>query len=726
MPRVTGSPSPAAPKTAAAKPPAKPPAKPAAKTAAVAPGGWPRAELFGATGPRPGAASSSAKVAPHLVGALQLGGVSDPNEIHSVVNRAAFDRLSDQATGAGAAGMPEVKFLIDRKSGEIFFIPKEFPYHYEFATKVLGVNESVEQFNKEAYLAPDRHYIAGTITAYDNYVSPTGKKGQYGVSFWSTDIVRAPMILEAYKAIETGMSSFAKGALFYHPGGDTQEALLEKDAGADRKALQAAKVPVLTNTVLSQNFDFSALNPGVSFGTLRTIHGSGAGEAPPTRREVAIYADEVPATLPPVAGVATPKPQTYLSHDALKARQDHTPYAYARDILKDPKVKALEGKLVRFEVTPKGYDVRAASKAEADGYFEKLRPKVDQQLKPDLSVKKMAKLDAIGFKNARAFGSKSTNVAELHKLQKSGALNVSVKGEPKVVAPDGFGLPAAWYATFMNTAKYDATHTFDQRLTQMTADPKFKVPTERTKMLADFQEHMEKATMPAALQTQINTLQKSFKAKFPGEDMRIRSSSDSEDLQGFNGAGLFDSFTFKFEDAQKPGRSLADRLKKVFASVWNDRAYSEFDFYRIDPHSVDMAELVMPNTPDEIANGVVRWGGAIPGWDTMTVNAQVGDNLVTNPEGGATPDSIVVGNYGFNGEAEVQYEQRTNQPLPAGRKSVLTDGEVKALFKAMKVVQAHFAKLYGHEGDPNFSIECEFKITKKGELLIKQARPWVG
>jgi hypothetical protein len=441
---------------------------------------------------------------------------------------------------------------------------------------------------------------------------------------------------------------------------------------------------------------------------------------------VAIYADEVPATLPPVAGIATPKPQTYLSHDALKARQDHTPYAYSRDILSDPKVKALEGKLVRFEVTPHGYEVKAATKAEADAYFEKLRPKKDQQLKADLTATKATDLDSIGFKDARAYGSKASNVAELHKLQKSGKLNVSGPGEPKVVTPDGFGVPASWYADFMKTAKYDATHTFDQRLTQMMADPKFKDPAARTKMLADFQGKMEKADVPAPLQAQLDGLEKKFKAKFPGQDMRIRSSSDSEDLQGFNGAGLFDSFTFKFADENKPGKALSDRLKKVFSSVWNDRAVSEFEFYRINPHSVDMAELVIPNTPDEKANGVVRWGGAIPGWDTITVNAQVGDNLVTNPEGGATPDSIVVGNYGFNGEAEIQYEGRTNQKLPAGKKSVLSDGEVKALFKSMKVIQEHFAKLYGREGDPTFSIECEFKIDSKGQLLIKQARPWVG
>lgn len=645
--------------------------------------------------------------------------------IHSLTRRADFDKMAEQATGAGAAGMPEVKFLIDRQTGQTYFIPREFPYHYSFATQVLGINETVEQFNHEAYLDPNRRFIAGTITAYDNYVGKDGKKGTLGLSFWSTDIVRAPLLTEAYRAISTGLA-FSKTPLVYRPGGETQENLLEKDGGRDKKALAAAGIPILTNTELSKGFDFTALNPGEGFGTLRIVHGTGGGEPPPSRRDVVIYADEMPADLPPLAGVATPKPQTYLSHDALKARQDDTPYAYARDILKDPKVKALEGKLVKFEVTSKGYQVRAATKAEADAYFEKSRPKKTQTLHSDLSVKNATPLSSVGFDDARAVGSKAANVAELQKLLKSGALNVSARGEPKVTVPDGFGIPASWYDSYMKTAKYDANTTLEQRIAQIWKSPDFKDPGKRAALLDDFREHIEDAKMPPELQKKIDELEKKFHANFPNDNLRIRSSSNSEDLQGFSGAGLFDSYTFRYADREKPNRSLADRFQKVFASVFNDRSVGEFDYYRIEPHSVDMAELVMPNSDDEIANGVVRWGGAIPGWDTITVNAQVGESLVTNPEGGATPDSIVMGNYGFNGETEIQYEQLSNQKLPAGRKHVLTDGELKALFKAMKVVQEHFKKLYGKENDPTFSIECEFKIEKDGSLLIKQARPWVN
>lgn len=648
------------------------------------------------------------------------------NVVHTFANRAAFNALASAGTGAGAAGMPEVKFLIDRQTHQLYFIPPEFPYHYDFATRVLGVRASIEEFNRIAYVDPNRRYIAGTIDAYDNYEATPGTKGIFGLSFWSTDVVHGSLILEAQSLIADAMK-FSNNGLVYHPLGQSQERELEKNNAADKKALEAAHVGILSNAELTKNFSFMSLNNGKSYGVLRFVQD--ASNETLTRRDIAIFAGDPPATLPPLAGLATSRPQTFLSHDALKARQDKTPYAYARDILKDPAVRALEGKVVEFEVTPNGYKIKAAKQQQANDYFESLRPKTTQVLKPNLSVRAIKSLDEITFADRRAYGTKTTNVAELHRLHVDGllAVNDPRDDEPEIIAPDGFGIPARMYYDFMKKAKYDDHQTFAQRLEKMIADADFKSsPEQRKKMLKDFQDKMEDAEMPASLKSQADALAVRFKEKFPNENMRIRSSSDSEDLEGFNGAGLFDSYTFRWDEADKKNRDLYGRLRKVFSSVWNDRAYSEFDFYRIKPSSVDMAELIAPNSEGEIANGVVRWGGAIPGWDTITINAQVREKLVTNPEGGEFPDAIVVGNYGFSGEPEIQYEAHTNQELVQGRTSVLTDGEIRSLFKAMKVIQGHFAKLYGKENDPNFSIECEFKITAEGKLLIKQARPWVG
>jgi len=646
------------------------------------------------------------------------------NVINSFATRAAFDAAATQGTGAGAAGMPEVKFLLDRQTGKFYFLPKSIPFHYNFAKEVLGVRDDLATFNRSAYLDPNRRYVAGTVTAFDNFKNGA-EKGAMGLSFWSTDVVRAPLLKETYAALVKALP-FAADKVVYRPGGESQEKLLEKDSGADKKALKAAGIQVVSNTQLTAGFDFMSLNDGKCFGKLRFVKASTPPDPPLTRGDIAIYDGEVPTTLPPLAGVATTAPQTYLSHIALKARQDDTPYAFSRDILKDVDVKALEGKTVCFEVTPTGYKMRAATKREADKHLNSIRPKKAQKLNPDLGPKEAVALNKLSARDVGAFGSKTTNVAELHKLFTSGKLKVGVPGGPEVVAPNGVGLPASVYMEFMRTAKFNATETLDEHLTKMMKTPAFnKDPAVRARMLDEFREAIEDARMPAALETKLNAVAAKFKRDFPGEDIRIRSSTNSEDLEGFNGAGLFDSYTFRWANQAENNRSFPERVQKVFSSVFTDRAFGEFDFNRVDPHTVAMSALLMPATEEEKSNGVVRWGGAIPGWDTITVNAQVGENLVTNPDGSSTPDQFVVGNYGFNGEAEVQYTATTNQPLPRGQDHVMTDAQSKTLFKAMKVIQEHFAKVYGREGDPNFNIECEFKILENGKLLIKQARPWV-
>jgi hypothetical protein len=105
------------------------------------------------------------------------------------------------------------------------------------------------------------------------------------------------------------------------------------------------------------------------------------------------------------------------------------------------------------------------------------------------------------------------------------------------------------------------------------------------------------------------------------------------------------------------------------------------------------------------------------------VNAQVGDSLVTNPEGGAVPDEFLISRIGPQGEYETQYIHRSNR-VEEGR-HVLTRAQTQELIQAMETIQAHFAKLHQREGDATFAMDIEFKIDRNGKLLILQARPVV-
>ena len=70
-------------------------------------------------------------------------------------------------------------------------------------------------------------------------------------------------------------------------------------------------------------------------------------------------------------------------------------------------------------------------------------------------------------------------------------------------------------------------------------------------------------------------------ATYPeGQSLRYRSSTNNEDLPGFNGAGLYDSKTQDPDETEEDG--IDKSLKQVFASLWTFRAFTEREFHRID------------------------------------------------------------------------------------------------------------------------------------------------
>ncbi|HEY4220750.1 MAG TPA: hypothetical protein VGO62_05390, partial [Myxococcota bacterium] len=57
--------------------------------------------------------------------------------IHEITTRKQFDSLFAQGASVTAGAPTELKFLIDRKSHEIYFVPPKYPFHYTFYQDVL-------------------------------------------------------------------------------------------------------------------------------------------------------------------------------------------------------------------------------------------------------------------------------------------------------------------------------------------------------------------------------------------------------------------------------------------------------------------------------------------------------------------------------------------------------------------------------------------------------------
>jgi len=62
----------------------------------------------------------------------------------------------------------------------------------------------------------------------------------------------------------------------------------------------------------------------------------------------------------------------------------------------------------------------------------------------------------------------------------------------------------------------------------------------------------------------------------------------------------------------------------------------------------------------------------------------------------------------------------------ANGKPLLATAAFEQLRTHLGTIHAKFSRLYGVSlNDEYFAMEIEFKITKDGKLVIKQARPWV-
>lgn len=111
-----------------------------------------------------------------------------------VDDRAAFDGLAHRDDVPGAAGVPEVKFLImgiDQAKPRLYFInSKKYQYHYDFASKALGSTLSLGEFNRVTYFSDLRANIAGTILAHDSFSDANHPSGLFAMEFWPTDPVR--------------------------------------------------------------------------------------------------------------------------------------------------------------------------------------------------------------------------------------------------------------------------------------------------------------------------------------------------------------------------------------------------------------------------------------------------------------------------------------------------------------------------------------------------------
>ena len=457
--------------------------------------------------------------------------------------------------------------------------------------------------------------------------------------------------------------------------------------------LRESRINLVFDDDLFAGTNFLGLNPGEGYGRLQALE----PDDRPHPRDIVLY-EALPNELPRVAGIISAVPQTPLSHVNLRAVQDGIPNAFIRDALDDRDIAPLIGGYVRYTVTENGWELRAVTPAEVEAHYESSRPAHTQTPERNLSVTGITPLSEIGFEDWTAFGVKAANLAVLGTL-----------GFPEGTVPDGFAIPFYFYDEFMKT------HGFYDDVKEMLADEDFQTDFEtQDDRLDDLRDDIKDAETPQWIIDALTAMHATYPA---GQSLRYRSSTNNEDLPGFNGAGLYDSKTQKPEETEEDG--ISKSLKQVFASLWTFRAFTEREFHRIDHLAAAMGVLVHPNYSDELANGVAVSFDPIRDQDgDYYVNVQLGEDLVTNPEAHSVPEELLL--YRFGG-----YSILGTSNLVEPGELLMSDAQLTQLRGHLEVIHDQFKGLYNPAAGDPFAMEIEFKITSENILAIKQARPWV-
>jgi hypothetical protein len=488
----------------------------------------------------------------------QTSDSSGPQSLPEIHSRSEFDSLAVEYDPNTPYALPHALFVIDRQNkNRIYYVnTRRFPFHKDFVNATYLSLERGQVFFENNYLKANRRFIMGTIA----YQTPVRK---WTFEFWEGDLIPAEQIKLASQII---------ARTFFTPVAFKPNSIRQEEASANLEGVQR-----VLQTEISKNQEYEPLNVAKGLGRIHII--------PKLDDHVEIgyneilVLDEVPVQLPPVAGIITTKPSTPLSHINLLAKGWGVPNAYIKNA--QELFKQYNGWWVEFDVRREAYTIKRADLNVVDEYQKRLKERLDV-MKPryDLSVTRLANLNEQRAASVIAYGAKSANLGELIHARLQGA-----------VIPPGFTIPFFYYDEFLKDNK------LDDAIYEMLNDQKFvHDPAYRRAYLAKLRGQIQNEAMSAKLRAEVL---RRWHAEFGGRGVFARSSTNSEDLPNFNGAGLYTSMPNLRTDEQ-----LIDGIKTVWASVWNFEAYEARERAGIEHTKVFMAVLIQEGINSE-SSGVM-------------------------------------------------------------------------------------------------------------------------
>ncbi len=455
-----------------------------------------------------------------------------------------------------------------------------------------------------------------------------------------------------------------------------------------------------------------------------------------------------------VAGLVTALPQSPHSHVNLRLREKQIPNARLPSVYEDQVVALLDGKVARLTVSETEARLQPATLAEAEAFWASRRPP-PRPLRSNLTETRVRPFGELGAADALTVGAKAANLGELHRLL------------PAANRAPGFAVPFSAYRDFLRASGLEA------QVLALLDDPRTatEAPFRRAR-LAAVREAIEAAPVESGLIERLAaTARIAFGADHARLPTRFRSSSNVEDGELATGAGLYDSARGCFADdadADDKGpsaclsaeerarlepelarrraewtahpdriwlveiiddlasdlgkeRTVARALKRVYASLWTERAFEEREYWGMNHREAFMGVAVNPSFVleklDSVAVTQLEAGPAGPLY--RLVSQRDGQPVVRPPDPGVVAETLT-----FRRAAGDQVaDARVLVPSSLSPEPLWSEARLRELGGLLFLVQDHFASaVYPHI--PSLSLDLEIKLTADDRVVIKQARPY--
>jgi phosphoenolpyruvate synthase/pyruvate phosphate dikinase len=247
-------------------------------------------------------------------------------------------------------------------------------------------------------------------------------------------------------------------------------------------------------------------------------------------------------------------------------------------------------------------------------------------------------------------------------------------------------------------------------------------PRVRRQRLEEFRKKIQTAEFDENLRRQI--VQK-WKTQLGGRSVFVRSSSNSEDLPNFSGAGLYSSVPNVKKEAE-----LIEAVKKVWASLWKFEAYEARVRNYVDQESVYMSALIqlsvdmqkggvmISKDPFDDENKNAVYISTVCGHNSSVVNNNgIPEQILVNPGS----NSVVVmtlsdqkNSLKFSADGGlVEAPDKCASPTT---KRILTDLQTRSLAR----IALNIRRVFGSQAEQ----DVEWGILN-GRIYIVQARPYI-